>query len=55
MAEKKNKLRVAYYNFYTDKKWGDAQSYDLCIDSSLFGAQETAHTIIEFIKKRIAQ
>lgn len=55
MAEKKNKLRAEYYNFYTDKKWGDAQSYDLCIDSSLFGAQETAQTIIEFIKKRIAQ
>ncbi len=55
MAEKKNKLRAEYYNFYTDKKWGDAQSYDLCIDSSLFGAQETAQTIIGFIKKRIAQ
>ena len=55
MAEKKNKLRAEYYNFYTDKKWGDAQSYDLCIDSSLFGAQETAQTIIEFIKKCIAQ
>ncbi len=55
MAEKKNKLRAEYYNFYTDKKWGDAQSYDLSIDSSLFGAQETADLIIEFIKKRIAK
>ncbi len=55
MAEKKNKLRAEYYNFYTDKKWGEAQSYDLCIDSSLFGAQETAQIIIDFINKRIAQ
>ncbi len=55
MAEKKNKLRAEYYNFYTDKKWGDAQSYDLSIDSSLFGAQETADLIIEFIKRRIAK
>ncbi len=55
MAEKKNKLRAEYYNFYTDKKWGDAQSYDLSIDSSLFGAQETADLIVEFIKKRIAK
>ncbi len=55
MAEKKNKLRAEYYNFYTDKRWGEAQSYDLCIDSSLFGAQETAQIIIDFIKKRIAQ
>lgn len=55
MAEKKNKLRAEYYNFYTDKKWGEAQSYNLCIDSSLFGAQETAQIIIDFIKKRIAK
>lgn len=55
MAEKKNKLRSEYYNFYTDKKWGDAQSYNLSIDSSIFGDQETADIIIDFIKRRIAK
>ena len=34
LAEKTNKLRANYYNFYTDKTWGDAKTYDLTIDSS---------------------
>ncbi len=51
MAEKQNKLRAEYYNFYTDKRWGDAASYDLCIDASLLGTQVTADIIIDFVKK----
>lgn len=34
MARKTNKWRADYYNFFTDKTWGDAKSYDLTIDSS---------------------
>lgn len=52
-AEKKNKLRAEYYNFYTDKKWGDAASYDLSIDASLLGTQATAMFIIDLVKKII--
>lgn len=52
-AEKKNKLRAEYYNFYTDKKWGDAASYDLSIDALLLGTQATAMFIIDFVKKII--
>ena len=29
--------RAAYYNYYTGKKWGAAESYDLCIDASILG------------------
>ena len=31
--EQKESSRAAYYNYYTGKKWGAAESYDLCIDS----------------------
>ena len=44
--------RASYYNYYTGKKWGHASSYDLCIDSSLLGADQTARLIAEFIHKR---
>lgn len=50
LLEKKNRLRAEYYNFYTDKRWGEAASYDLCIDSSLLGAQGTAQLITDFVK-----
>ena len=44
--------RASYYNYYTGKKWGHAASYDLCVDSSILGAEETARLIAEFIHKR---
>ena len=32
-----DKQRASYYNYYTDKKWGVSDSYNICIDSGLFG------------------
>jgi cytidylate kinase len=32
-----DKERANYYNYYTSNRWGDAKSYDLCIDSSEYG------------------
>ena len=50
--ESKESDRAAYYNYYTGKKWGAAESYDLCIDSSILGLMETEKIIAEFIRKR---
>ncbi|SEF85953.1 Cytidylate kinase-like family protein [Xylanibacter ruminicola] len=44
--------RAQYYNYYTGKKWGAAESYDLCIDSSILGLVETEKLIADFIRKR---
>ncbi|WP_028912772.1 AAA family ATPase [Prevotella sp. MA2016] len=44
--------RAQYYNYYTGKKWGAAESYDLCIDASLLGLEETEKLIADFIRKR---
>ena len=46
--------RASYYNYYTGKKWGAAESYDLCIDSSVLGMIETEKLIADFIRKRFA-
>ena len=50
--ESKESKRAAYYNYYTGKKWGAAESYDLCIDSSVLGFMETEKIIAEFIRKK---
>ena len=52
-ADKIGKLRAEYYNFYTDKLWGHADSYDLCLDSSLLGIEGTAQFIVDFVKRRL--
>ena len=46
--------RAQYYNYYTGKKWGVAESYDLCIDASILGLEETEKIIAAFIRKRFA-
>lgn len=49
---KVDKSRASYYNYYTDKIWGAAESYDLCINSSVYGIDETTAFIREFVSKR---
>lgn len=53
LAERTNKLRAAYYNFYTDKRWGDAASYDLTIDSSLLDPPAIVELVKQYVSKRI--
>jgi len=52
LAEKTDKLRAAYYNFYTDKRWGDAQSYDLTFDSSSMPMEDICDLIAFYIRRR---
>ena len=44
--------RAGYYNYYTGKKWGAAESYDLCVNTSVLGMEQTAQFIEQFIRQR---
>lgn len=50
MMNKKDKQRQSYYNYYSSKKWGRADSYDLCINSSKLGIEGTVKFIIQYIE-----
>ena len=50
MITKTDKSRASYYNYYTNKKWGAAKSYNLCVDSGKLGIENSVKTIIEAIK-----
>ena len=45
-----DKARASYYSFHTDRKWGAAESYDLCVNSSLRGTDAAAQLILQFCK-----
>lgn len=47
-----DKQRANYYNYYTDRKWGYADNYNLSFDTSKFGVKETAKMIEVIIKTR---
>ncbi len=53
LITKTDKKRASYYNCYTSKRWGDAVSYDLCINSGLLGIDETVDVIVNVIKKKL--
>jgi cytidylate kinase len=37
LIENVDKKRAAFYNYYTNKTWGKASSYHICLNSSVFG------------------
>ncbi len=51
-AEKINRLRANYYNFYTDKTWGAAESYDLTLDTSLLSMSDITEIVREYMTRR---
>ncbi len=50
MCIKTDKQRQSYYNYYSSKKWGRADSYDLCINSSVLGTAGTVRLIAQYIE-----
>ena len=50
MMIKKDKQRQSYYNYYSSKKWGRADSYDFCLNSSVLGIDGTVKLITQIIE-----
>ncbi len=46
---KTDKKRSNYYNYYSNKKWGAADNYDVCLDSSIYGIDGTAEAIRQLV------
>src|SRR5690554_1226068 len=53
LIEKTDKKRAGYYNYYSNKQWGAAESYHLCINSSILGLEATADFIKDFLFQKI--
>ena len=47
-----DKDRSSYYRYYTDQIWGEAENYDLCIDSGRIGVQGVVDVIKAYIAAR---
>lgn len=50
VVTKTDKTRANYYSFYSGQKWGLAENYDLCIDSSKLTKEQVVNVIVEYIK-----
>ncbi|WP_312635892.1 cytidylate kinase-like family protein [Oscillibacter sp.] len=47
-----DKRRASYYEYYSAKKWGAVDSYDFCLDSSIFGYEGTVELIETLIRMK---
>ncbi len=54
LVQKADKKRASFYNFQTEKKWGQASSYMLSLDSSVIGYDGCVEVIKNFVKQRQA-
>jgi cytidylate kinase len=52
IIEKTDKKRAEYYNYFSNKIWGKAESYHLCVNSSVLGIDDTVNIISQFIKQK---
>jgi len=52
LIEKTDKGRSAFYHYFSGKTWGAAESYHLCINSSLLGIDATVELICRVAAER---
>jgi cytidylate kinase len=53
LIESTDKRRSSYYNFYTGRKWGRFEYYDVSINSSLLGIEKTAQVLYDIVQTRM--
>lgn len=49
-----DKKRAKFHDFYSDDRWGDVTTYDLSIDVSKLGLDETVDLISYYVNKKFA-
>ncbi len=50
-----NRKRKQYHNYFCTTQWGDSRNYELSINSSYIGYEETADIIADYIDHRIRE
>ncbi len=50
LISKTDRRRANYYNFYTGKRWGETNHYDLCVDAGKIGIENAAKLITAYAK-----
>lgn len=52
--KKVEKSRKTYYNYYSNKEWGELTNYDLCINTTNMSIDKAVDVAINFIKSQEA-
>ena len=52
MMREKDTERKLYHNSFCEGKWGDSRNYNISVNSSVLGIEETAELLIDFIDRK---
>ena len=47
-----DKERASYYNFFSSKRWGDAQGYDLCVNTGNMDISDVVQLTLRYLELR---
>ncbi len=50
LIHRMDKTRKTYYNFYTGRKWGHSENYDLCINTACYGIDGSVNMLSKMIE-----
>ena len=53
VIKKTDKKRESYYNFYTGKKWGLMENYDITLNSSFSGIDGAVRVIADLVREKM--
>lgn len=51
IIEKKDKKRASYYNYYTGSEWSSLENYDIVLNTSKIGIDNTIEVIADYVEK----
>lgn len=53
MRKEHDEKRKKYHNHYCEGKWGDSRNYDISVNSSKLGVEETMEILVDYIEARL--
>ena len=48
-----DKKRANYYDYYTERRWGEAKNYDLCVNIAILGMEGTTEFLVDWVKRTL--
>ena len=50
--QEKDSKRKVYYKHYTNRNWGDAENYDICLDSGKLGVDKCVEIVCDIAQMK---
>lgn len=53
LVRKTDRIRSTYYNYHTDREWGNVRNYHLIVDSTKLGIDGTVEMLADYVKHAV--